>query len=151
MKLTDHFSLAEMISSETASRLDIDNTPSHEVAQELTRLCQLVLEPLRNGSGKVVVVTSGYRCPLLNKVIRGSRLSDHMFGRAADIKIPGMTPLNVCKLVVLLNLPVKQVIHEGSWCHVSIHPRGVETPRREQLTAHFTRTGVTYTPGLTET
>lgn len=151
MNLTPHFTLEELVASETATRRGVPNIPTHDVVMELQRLCETVLEPLRNGAGKPVVVTSGYRSPVLNRLIKGSRTSDHMFGRAADIKITGMTALNVCKLVVLLNLPVKQVIHEGQWCHVSIHPRGVEPPRREQLTAHFRREGVSYTPGLTET
>lgn len=134
MKISENFTLEELTSSDTASRLGIVNVPSAVEVANLRRLCAEILEPLRLGSGKVIVITSGYRSPELNAAIKGSKTSDHMSGRAADIKIPGMSPLNVCGLIVALNLPFKQVIHEfGAWCHVSIPDKGV-APRKEQLT-----------------
>lgn len=135
MMLSRHFSLAEMISSDTAARQGINNAPGPDEIDNLKRLCALVLEPLRAAIGRPVVVTSGYRSPALNAVIGGSASSDHCFGRAADIKVPEMPALEVCEAIRALDLPYKQVIHEfGAWCHVSI-PAAGDVPRRELLTA----------------
>lgn len=114
--LTRHFSLAEMISSDTATRQGINNAPGDLETDNLRRLCMLVLEPLRAAIGRPIVVTSGYRSPALNVVIGGSASSDHCFGRAADIKVPEMPALEVCEAIRILDLPYKQVIHEfGAW------------------------------------
>lgn len=134
MNLSPHFTIEELTSSETASRLGIVNVPSQEEVENLRDLCRFILEPLREGCGKVIVVTSGFRCKELNRVLGSKDTSDHVHGRAADIKIPGMTPLHVCGLIVMLNLPFRQVIHEfGTWTHVSIAPKGT-APARQQLT-----------------
>ncbi len=134
MNLSKHFTLEELTASETAARLDIDNIPSQAEVQNLRDLCEFILEPLREGSGKLIVINSAYRCLALNRVLKSKDTSDHVKGLAADIKIPGMTPLNVCGLIVMLHLPAKQILHEfGGWCHVSLPPRGT-LPKREQLT-----------------
>ena len=44
------------------------------------------LEAIRLEWGKPIVITSGYRCPELNKAVNGSKMSHHLVGQAADIK-----------------------------------------------------------------
>ena len=135
MMLSEHFSLAEMIASDTATRQGIANVPGPFEIDNLKRLCVLVLEPLRAAIGQPIRVTSGYRAPLLNLLVGGSRTSDHCAGRAADIQVPGTSPLTLAKAIQSLDLPVQQCIHEfGAWVHVSIPPAG-DVPRREYLTA----------------
>lgn len=149
MNLSEHFTLEEMVFSEIAVRRGIMNIPTHDVVVEMTRLCREILEPLRVELRKPIIITSGYRSPLLNRFIKGSKYSDHLFGRAADIHVPGVPVLNVCKLIDMLGLPFKQCIYEGTWTHVSIPLRG-QPPRRELLTAIFGRDKVTYRDGLYE-
>lgn len=135
MMLSEHFSLAEMIASDTALRQGISNAPGPHEIDNLKRLCAQVLEPLRAAIGQPIRVTSGYRAPLLNLLVGGSRTSDHCAGRAADIQVPGTSPLTLAKAIQSLDLPVQQCIHEfGAWVHVSIPPAG-DVPRREYLTA----------------
>jgi hypothetical protein len=135
MELSEHFSLAEMIASDTATRQGINNTPGPHEIDNLRRLCVRVLEPLRAALGQPIKVTSGYRSSLINTLVGGSRSSDHCAGRAADIKVEGTSPLTLAKAIQSLDLPVQQVIHEfGVWVHVSIPPAG-DVPRREYLTA----------------
>lgn len=135
MMLSDNFTLAEMIASNTALRRGLANVPAADEIDNLRRLCAQVLEPLRAAIGKPITITSGYRSPPLNAAIGGSPRSDHCYGRAADIKVAGMSARAVCETIESLGLPYKQVIHEfGAWCHVSIPPAG-EPPRREALTA----------------
>lgn len=121
MKLSKHFELAEFLVSETAARQGIANEPTPEVLDNLRRLCESVLEPLRVKLGRPVVITSGYRSPALNRAVGGSPTSHHLQGRAADLIVPGMTPLVVCQAVHQLRLPCAQIIHEfGRWTHLAV-------------------------------
>ncbi len=53
------------------------------------------LQVLRDHVGKPIHVISGYRSKKYNTRIGGARRSQHMLAKAADIKIPGMTPKEV--------------------------------------------------------
>ena len=89
MKLSNSFSLSEMLKSNTANRRGIEEQykPSKEVIDNLTRLCRKVLQPIRDSLEMPVRVTSGYRCEELNKAIGGSSKSQHVKGEAADIEL----------------------------------------------------------------
>lgn len=135
MNLTEHFTLEELIRSDEALRLGIRNVPDEQQQDNLRRLCEEILEPLRALLGRPITVTSGLRVPVLNTIIGGSQTSDHCHGRAADIKVEGMSARAVCETINAAGLPYKQLIHEfGAWCHVSIPPYA-EPPKREALTA----------------
>jgi len=49
------------------------------------------LELLRNHLNKPVIVISGCRCEAHNKAIGGAKYSQHLLGKAADIRVDGMT------------------------------------------------------------
>lgn len=86
--LTPHFALREFTENATAMKHGIDNRPTPEVVQNLKRLCQHTLEPLREKLGLPIEITSGYRCQQLNEIIvHASRKSQHMEGRAADFYV----------------------------------------------------------------
>lgn len=113
-----------MMCSDTAARKGINNKCTKEDAERLKKLIENVLDPLREAYGKPIVVTSGYRCPALNKAVGGSKTSDHMIGRAADIHgTPNTKAENkrLFELVKSLDLPFDQLIDEKnlSWVHVS--------------------------------
>jgi hypothetical protein len=146
MSLSEHFDLAEFLVSETAARRGIANEPSPEVIANLRRLCQSVLEPLRAHLERPVIITSGYRSPALNRAVGGSPTSHHMQGRAADIIVPGMTPLAVCQAAHQLKLPCVQIIHEfGRWAHLSV---AISNERTQLLTAKPNQGKTVYAPGL---
>ena len=87
--LTPHFALREFIVSATAMKHGIDNRPTPEVVENLKRLCQHTLEPLREKLGLPIIITSGFRTKALNDIIvHASRKSQHMTGQAADFYIP---------------------------------------------------------------
>lgn len=89
-----NFTIAEMVSSSTAARLRIDNTPTATVRAHLAETIGL-LEDIRRewglyceerGLGTAALkVTSGYRCPALNKAVGGVKTSAHVLGYAADL------------------------------------------------------------------
>ena len=80
-----HFTPDEMIHSDTADRLGIDNAPTGDVTDNLDRLVTRVLDKLRDGWGRPIIVTSGYRCKELNTAVGGARNSQHLKGQATDI------------------------------------------------------------------
>ena len=146
MQLSEHFELAEFLVSETAARRGIANEPTPEINENLRRLCQLVLEPLRVKLARPVVITSGYRSPALNRAIGGSPTSHHMQGRAADLIVPGMTPLLVCQAAHQLKLPCVQIIHDfGRWTHLAVAISNEHTPL---LTAKLNQGKTVYETGL---
>jgi len=148
MRLSQHFSLDEFTFSQTAARKGIDNSPSPEAIAMMIALCEEVLEPLRAKLGRPIIVTSGYRSPGLNAMIGGSPNSQHCKGEAADVVVPGLSPLEVCRAIEQLGR-YDQLIHEfGRWCHVSW--RGEELSRRETLTATHKDGRVVYLRGLLE-
>ena len=81
-----HFKIEEFTYSITAQHLGIDNTPSKEAMKNLERLVSRVLDPLREAWGSPIIVTSGYRCPVLNARVGGVKTSYHLRGMAADIR-----------------------------------------------------------------
>lgn len=129
-KLSQNFSLEEMIASSTAKAKNIDNTPTPEARKNLEKLCKEVLQPIRNRYNRAITVTSGYRCPKLNAAVGGVKTSQHMTGSAADIKCTATSK------AVLFNI-IKDMINKGeikvgqliweygtktepNWIHVSL-------------------------------
>lgn len=51
-----------------------------------------IVQKIRKHFNKPVYINSGYRCPTHNKAISGSPKSQHMEGKAADIKVSGVSP-----------------------------------------------------------
>lgn len=135
MKLSENFTLDELTVSQTAARAGFSNTPGQIEANNLKRLCEDVLQPLRDALNKSIHISSGYRCYALNSMVGGAKDSAHTHGCAADITVEGMTPYEVASAIIDLHLPFEQVIQEfGQWCHVSVPELG-KLPKREVLTA----------------
>ena len=80
-----YFTFDELIHSDTADRLGIDNTPTCDAINNLDNLVTNVLDRLRSGWGRPIIVTSGYRCKELNVAVGGARNSQHLKGQAVDI------------------------------------------------------------------
>lgn len=123
-----HFTMNEMTRSATAKRYGIDNTPSPEVAHNIRNLVEKILDPLREAWNQPIIVSSGYRCPRLNKIVKGAPSSQHLLGQAADIHTVSDRPEDNKRLFDLirkLNLPFDQLIDEYgyNWVHVSYGPR----------------------------
>ena len=65
---------------------------------EIDPLLVATLQRIRDKAGPVVV-TSGYRCPVHNEAVGGVNNSQHIYGRAADIYVPGMSQAALLALV----------------------------------------------------
>jgi len=84
-----YFELEEFITSATAKKKGIDNTPTFEVVEHLDELVDSFLDPMRSAYGEPVDVSSGFRCPALNKAVGGVDDSVHQIGYAADLTVRG--------------------------------------------------------------
>jgi putative chitinase len=150
-KLTEHFTLAEMIVSPTAKRLGIPNTPTAEHIENMRYCCEKILEPVRKHFGKAVQINSSYRAPLVNKAVGGSKTSQHVNGQAIDFEIPGVDNKAVADWIGD-NLEFDQVILEfytkgdknSGWVHASIKKGGGN--RKQRMIATKSKAGgTTYT------
>jgi uncharacterized protein YcbK (DUF882 family) len=152
MQLTNNFSLAEMVKSDTALRHDMDNTPGEAEIENLKRLCEQVLQPVREHFKTGVKVNSGFRHPDVNAKVGGSKTSDHCKGQAADIEIPGIPNADLAKWITE-NLDFTQVILEfytqgvpdSGWVHVSYDPQNL---KKQSLTAVKKDGKTVYLPGI---
>lgn len=124
-----YFTFTEFERSATAYRLAIDNTIPEEAKRNIAALVDGVLDPLREAWGRPLTVTSGYRCPELNRAVGGSKSSHHCKGMAADITTGNKADnRKLFQLVLSLGLPFTQLIDEKdfSWVHVSLDPSNIK-------------------------
>jgi hypothetical protein len=68
MKPGEKFTLEEFVRNDHG----LANEPPEDVVPVLRRFCENILEPLRTWCGRLAIVTSGYRCPELNRLIGGT-------------------------------------------------------------------------------
>ncbi len=128
-QLSEHFTLTEMTRSGTAIRHGWKNDPDELAIQNLTMLCQNVLEPLRRRFG-VIRITSGFRSKQLNEAVGGVEFSQHRYGQAADIYVPNTEVGKKMFDYVRTQTDFDQCIYEyvpktgKQWLHVSFNSEG---------------------------
>ena len=137
-KLTEHFTLAECCRSETAQRQGIDNTATGEELENLKRVLENVIEPVRVHFGVPFTLNSGYRCLELNTAIGSNPNSQHCKGQAIDFEIPGVEE-NIDHDQLILEF-YDGVDPNSGWIHVSYVSS--EENRNQALVYH----GKQYTP-----
>ena len=170
MRLTPHFTMGELVASDTALRMGIDNTPQAQSVTDNLFLLAEVLELIREALGAPVICASGYRCEDLERVLTGKdfaawcerhqiqpdklgwrtyfKRKAHPQGRAADFTAPQFgTPAQIVKAIAArpdIMAKIDQIIMEGGWVHVAIG----DNPRGEVLTAIFTDGAPRYSKGV---
>ena len=140
MKLTTNFSLAEMTASQVAARKGLNNNPTAGQIENLKKLCESILQPIRNHYDAPVIISSGFRSPELCVLIGSSIDSQHAKGQAADLQVSGIDNKALATWIKN-NLDFDQLILEfykeaegphSGWVHVSY--AGKEN-RKQSLTA----------------
>lgn len=91
-----YFSYSEFFKSDVAEKHQVENIPDDaqlsQVLGNIKALVLNVLDPLRAMIARPIIITSGYRSQRVNELVGGSKTSQHMLGKAADIHIQGYTP-----------------------------------------------------------
>lgn len=117
-----YFSIGELCRSNVADLKGIPNHPNTYQKMNMEKLIRNVLDPLRFKFGKPIYVNSGFRCATLNELIGGTRNSQHMDGKAADITSGNKKDNKVIfELAQSMGLEFDQLINENqfSWIHIS--------------------------------
>lgn len=133
-QLSKYFALSELTVSETAARRGLKNVPFGKQLENLKQTAQR-MDAIREGLGKPIIVTSGYRSPEVNAAIGGSKTSAHCHGLAVDFTCPGYgSPLAVAKAILASGIEFDQLIHEfGAWVHIGFAEAG-KPSRKQTLT-----------------
>ena len=148
MNLSTHFTYEELTHSDWAARAGILNEPGPVELENLKRLAA-TMEIVRYALGCPIIVTSGYRCPEVNRHVGGASTSMHVQGLACDFIAPAFgTPYQVAMhLQEVPSLRFDQLIHEfGRWVHVGLAVTGKE-PRLQTLSIF---NAGRYLPGIVE-
>ena len=134
-----YFTISELIQSNTARILGINNKPSEKETQHLIELVDNFLDPLRIVWGKPIIVTSGFRCKKLNTAVGGSKTSVHQIGYAVDI-VPKRGDFDgfvqfVLNWVNENNIPFDQILIESNakgsrWLHIGLRNNKGEQRRQ---------------------
>lgn len=120
-----NFKLSEFFRSSTAAKNGIKNEPSADeratIVRNINLLVDNVLDPVRDKFGIPVIITSGYRCPQVNRLVGGVDNSQHMSGCAADFHVQGYNHsmmyevflyiFNTLEYDQLIYYPSKNIIH----------------------------------------
>lgn len=125
--ITKNFTLEEL----TKTGCKAKNVPNAEAIINLTKLCIYILQPLRDAYKMPIRVNSGYRSPVVNRIVGGAPTSQHLKGMAADITTGTILGNDKLFAMILdLGLPFDQLIDEKGlrWIHVSysdLHRRAI--------------------------
>ena len=129
--LSLHFSLEELT---TTDHRQFDNTPNMDELSNLVRLAKFLEQVKTVLGGKPVMINSAFRSKAVNDAVGSKDTSQHRIGCAADIRVPGMTPDEVVKAVIVAGLGYDQIIREfNSWTHISIPNNPEDKPRQQAL------------------
>ena len=85
------------------------------------------MQPIRDKWDDSIFINSGYRNPIVNRLVKGSSTSQHMEGKAADITVGSKSGnKKLFELIVQMmkdgEIKVGQLISEKgySWIHISL-------------------------------
>ena len=115
-----YFSISELIHSDKAILHRINNMPDINSLDNMLNLIHYCLNPIRTAIKEPMIVTSGYRCEKLNKLVGGADNSNHLAGCACDFIIQGMQPREIIKFINAMNIEYDELINEyDKWVHIS--------------------------------
>lgn len=127
-KLSDHFRVREFRCQ--------DGSDSVLISEELVA----VLENIRTHFGQPVTINSAYRTASHNTKVGGSPKSQHLQGTAADLRVGGVTPLEVAQYAETLLGKSGGIGLYGTFTHVdvrAIRTRWNSTSGKEVSVAGF--------------
>ena len=126
MQLTPHFTLHELTHSDTATRLDIDNTPTKAAKNNLKILAEGLEEVRSTLNGTPITISSGYRCLELNRLLKSKDTSAHVLGLAADFSCNRYASVKeVMEVLSSSSVEFDTLLLEfNSWIHIAFPKKG---------------------------
>jgi zinc D-Ala-D-Ala carboxypeptidase len=137
MKLSDHFTLAEAVFSRTASKRNIDNTPSPEEIAVLIKTATQMEKVRALLGNRPITVSSWFRSPKLSVAIGSSIRSQHCKAEAVDFMCHSFGSVrDICERIIDHKELIKydQLILENGWVHISFAIVSRKIPRSQVLT-----------------
>lgn len=142
-QITKNFTYEELYKSSTATKYNIDNTPTKKAKEYLYALTEKVLQPIRDEWGAPIIISSGYRSLALNSVVKGASNSLHIDGMAVDFsakdkKQNGELFKLIVSLMKLGKINLRTLIWEygdsknPQWIHLDINGEG-HTYRKNKI------------------
>lgn len=120
MKL--NFKMSELIYSDTAVVNNINNMPDINSLNNLLNLIFYCLQPVRDLIKKPMIISSGYRCQQVNKLVGGKATSQHTKGMAVDFTVKGLSVKKIIDIIKNSNIEYDQLINEyDKWVHISFN------------------------------
>ena len=161
-KISQYLSYKEVTFSRDAVNANIKNDPGPTHLENLKDYGRFLFDPLRRIVGGPITVTSGYRSREVNKLVKGARGSQHLYGEALDIECYSMSTLEFAQTIIKSGLAFDQLILEfhnskekaSGWIHLSYKAQRNGVNRREIISAYKTfcarngRWSTHYRPGL---
>lgn len=128
MNLSAHITLEEAIHSQLAERMNIANVPTQDIfsTMQYTASQMELVRALLNDSP--LIISSFYRCKLLNSALKSKLTSQHIKGEAVDFICPNYgSPIEIARLLAdnKSKIDFDQLIYEYSWVHVSFVQRAI--------------------------
>lgn len=154
-RVTKNFKAKEFFKSNTSETKGIDNIPSDgeslDVYLSIAALANNCLQPIRNKFPQnSIIISSGFRNEQVNKLVGGSKSSDHRFGAAADFTFSGSINYRIVFDWIKDNLDFDQLIWEHGnertpqWVHISYRKDG--NNRKQVLRAYKVGKETKYKP-----
>lgn len=128
MQLTPHFSLEELTVTSHKKYQELNLSDAKANIGKMYFLAGFC-EAIREIIGRPMIISSGYRCPELNKAVGGTLFSQHQLAEAVDFTCKTLQPKTLFDRIRKSGLKYEQLILEqnkdGSkkWVHVSIGSR----------------------------
>ena len=122
-RLSHHFTFEELTKTSKTPYKLLNTLLAKRYIQNMFILANYLLEPARALLNTPLIVTSGYRCPALNKEVGGSKRSQHLNATAADFIINSKNMSLEEAFVTLTESPFLhygQLILERNWIHISL-------------------------------
>lgn len=104
-KITPHMRVKEFACKDGSAIIFVDNYMVQ------------ILEMVRTKIGKPIIITSGYRTPAHNAKVGGAEYSYHMRGMAVDIRVDGVTPQKLAKVIDNIVPDACGIIVYNNWVH----------------------------------
>lgn len=130
-RLSKNFTLYELTVSATAINKGLYNVPDSDGINKLKKLCQNLLQPVRDHFNAPVKIRSGYRSPKVNSLLNEAPNSRHISCEAVDFRVKGIMLKDVCEYIAAnLEFDIMQFefLHndntQNCWLHVAYCPDG---------------------------